>query len=298
MVAKQNPGGSLMKSRNVVRLAGIVIGLALVATGNLNATPLLYGITNAGALFTVDPTTLSINTLGTVPGGVAVIGVATNGANLYTFNRNTNSILQIDPNNANVLNTIDVGLAPPPAVTIGEGDLTYSSPTQGFISSAQFPTASYYSFTLGSPGTNTLLHTDSSGARVFLDGMAVNGGTLFGLQQGGAGFYTVNTTTGVPTRVGSTGIAAGPYTFGGLAFNPLNNTMYGALANNTLSNLYTIDPVTGTATLIGPIGTITNVSGLAEFDANPVTTPEPSSILLMMTGLLAMASVLTLGKRH
>jgi hypothetical protein len=290
-----------MKSRNVVRLAGIVIGLALVATGNLNATPLLYGITNAGALFTVDPTNLSINTLGTVtvPDGVAVIGVATNGANLYTFNRNTNSILQIDPNNANVLNTIDVGLAPPPAVTIGEGDLTYSSPTQGFISSAQFTKASYYSFTLGSPGTNTLLHADSNSVtRVFLDGMAVNGGTLFGLQQGGAGFYTVNTTTGVPTLVGPTGIAVGTiYTFGGLAFNPLNSTMYGALANNNISNLYTIDPVTGTATLIGPIGTITNVSGLAEFDANPVTTPEPSSILLMVTGLLAI-SVRTLGKRH
>jgi hypothetical protein len=284
-----------MKSRNVVRLAGIVIGLALVATGNLNATPLLYGITNAGALFTVDPTTLFTNTLGTVPGGVAVIGVATNGANLYTFNRNTNSILQIDPNNANVLNTIDVGLGP---AVIGEGDLTYSSPTQGFISSAQFPKASYYSFTLGSPGTNTLLHTDSTGTRVFLDGMAVNGGTLFGLQQGGAGFYTVNTTTGVPTRVGSTGIAAGPYGFGGLAFNPLNSTMYGALANNNFSNLYTIDPVTGTATLIGAIGTITNVAGLAEFDANPVTTPEPNSILLMVTGLLAMAFVCTLGKRH
>ncbi len=283
-----------MKSRTVVRLAGIVIGLALVTTGSLSATPMLYGITNAGTLFTVDPTTLFINTLGTVPGGVAVIGVATNGANLYTFDRNTDRVLQIDPNNANVLNTIDVGLG---SAVIGEGDLTFGSPTQGFISSAQFPTSSYYSFTLGSPGSNTLLHTDSTTSRIFLDGLAVDAGTLFGLQQGGAGFYTVNTTTGVPTLVGSTGIAAGPYSFGGLAFNSLNSTMYGALANNTLSNLYTIDPTTGAATLIGPIGAITNVAGLAEFDSSPVTTPEPGSILLVLTGLLAIASGRPLGKR-
>jgi hypothetical protein len=284
-----------MKSRNVVRVAGTVIGLALVATGNLNATPLLYGITNAGVLFTVDPTTLFTNTLGTVPGGVAVIGVATNGTNLYTFDRNTNRILQIDPNNANVLNTIDVGLG---AAVIGEGDLTYSSSTQGFISSAQFPTASYYSFTLGSPGSNTLLHTDSTASRVFLDGLAVEAGTLFGLQQGGAGFYTVNTTTGIPTLVGSTGITGIAYGFGGLAFNSNNSTTYGALANNNLSNLYTINTGTGVATLLGAIGTFTNVAGLAEFDANPVTTPEPGSILLLVTGLLAIASGRTLSKRY
>jgi PEP-CTERM motif len=285
-----------MKSRNVVRLAGIVVGLALAATGNLNATPLLYGITNAGTLFTVDPTTLFTNTLGTVAGGVAVIGVATNGANLYTFDRNTNRILQIDPNNASVLNIIDVGLA---SAVIGEGDLTYSSSTQGFISSAQFPTASYYSFTLGSPGSNTLLHTDSTTSRVFLDGLAVEAGTLFGLQQGGAGFYTVNTTTGIPTLVGSTGITGIAYSFGGLAFNSLNSTTYGALANNNLSNLYTINTGTGAATLLGPIGTFTNVAGLAEFDANPtqVTTPEPGSILLLMTGLVAVVSRRTLRKR-
>jgi hypothetical protein len=285
-----------MKSRNVVRLAGIVIGVAFAAIGNLNATPLLYGITNAGTLFTVDPTTLFTNTLGTVAGSVAVIGVATNGTNLYTFDRNTNRILQIDPNNANVLNTIDVGLA---SAVIGEGDLTYSSPTQGYISSAQFPNSSYYSFTLGSPGSNTLLHTDSNAAtRVFLDGLAVEAGTLFGLQQGGAGFYTVNTTTGIPTLVGSTGITGIAYSFGGLAFNSNSGTTYGALANNNLSNLYTINTVTGAATLVGAIGTFTNVAGLAEFDANPVATPEPGSILLVLTGLLAITSGRTLSKRH
>lgn len=286
-----------MKSRNVVGLAGTVVCLALVAAGNLSATPMLYGITNAGTLFTVDPTTLVTNTLGTVPGGVAVIGVATNGTNLYTFDRNTDRILQIDPTNANTLSTIDIGLVAGTAV-IGEGDLTFSSTTQGYISSAQFPTSAYYSFTLGSPGSNTLLHSDSTTSRVFLDGLAVESGTLYGLQQGGAGFYTVNTTTGIPTLVGSTGIAAGPYSFGGLAFNSLTGTTYGAMANNNFSNLFTINVGTGLATWLGPIGTFTNVAGLAVFDANPVATPEPGSILLLMTGLLAIVSGRTLSRRH
>jgi hypothetical protein len=285
-----------MKSRNTGRLVGTLVGLALVATGNLSATPMLYGITNTGTLFTVDPVTLATNTLGTVPGGVAVIGVATNGTNLYTFNRNANTILQIDPTNANTLNTIDIGLG---AAVIGEGDLTFSSATQGFISSAQFPTSNYYSFTLGAPGSNTLLHSDATTSRVFLDGLAIQGGTLYGLQQGGAGFYSVNQTTGVPTLVGSTGLTGVAYSFGGLAFDPFNSTMYGALANNNLSNLITINPVTGAATLVGPIGTFTNVSGLAEFDANPIVflTPEPGSILLLMTGLAFIVSRRTLGRR-
>jgi|SRR5579872_2286423 len=286
-----------MKSRNVVRLAGTVVGLAFAAAGNLSATPMLYGITNAGTLFTVDPTTLVTNTLGTVAGSVALIGVATNGTSLYTFDRNTDRILQIDPTNANTLSTIDIGLVAGTAV-IGEGDLTFSSTTQGYISSAQFPTSAYYSFTLGSPGSNTLLHSDSTTSRVFLDGLAVESGTLYGLQQGGAGFYTVNTTTGIPTLVGSTGLTGVAYSFGGLAFNSLSGTTYGALANNNLSNLFTINVSTGAATLLGPIGTFTNVAGLAEFDAGgSVTTPEPGSILLLTSGLLAILSRRRFGRR-
>src|SRR6202035_4595116 len=136
----------LMKSFTVfARTAGLVLGLALVAAGSLCADPVLYGITQTGTLFSVDPTTLGTTTYGTVGGGVSVIGVATNGTNLYTFDRNTDRILQIDPTNANTLNTIDIGLLS--TTLVGEGDLTFRSATQGFISSAQFPNSSYYSFT-------------------------------------------------------------------------------------------------------------------------------------------------------
>jgi hypothetical protein len=152
--------------------------------------------------------------------------------------------------------------------------------------------ASLYSFTLGSPGSNTLLYSDNTARRIFIDGMAFGpGGTLFALQQGGTNLYTVDTTTGTPTVLGATGIAAGPYSFGGMAFDSNSNTMYAVLSNNATSNLYTINTTTGAGTLVGAIPNMTNVAGLAIFDANPVgpsPTPEPSTLLLMTAGLVAI----------
>jgi hypothetical protein len=284
-----------MKSFTVfARTAGLVLGLALVAAGSLCADPVLYGITQTGTLFSVDPTTLATTTYGTVGGGVSVIGVATNGTNLYTFDRNTDRILQIDPNNASVIQSIDVGLG---STVIGEGDLTFSSMSQGYISSAQFPTAAMYSFNLG--GTHALLHSDSnSSTRVFLDGLAIDGSTLYGFQQGGSGWYTVDTTTGVPTKVGNTGIAAAAYGFGGLAFDAANSTMYGEMSNNSLANLFTINPTTGAAIELGAIGSFANVAGLAEFDAGTTSTPEPGSVFVVITGLLGMISAGWLVRRR
>lgn len=277
-----------MRLRSAVVIA---LGLALGAAPRLPAVPLLYGITQTGSLFTVDPTnTANVTVLGTVAGGAdSLIGLATNGTNLYTFDRNSDTFLQIDTSGNTIGSAISVGFG---STTIGEGDFTFGSANSGFLASAQFPTAAFYSFTLGTPGSESLLHSDATATRVFLDGLAFGSGgaTLYGLQQGGAGLYTINTTTGVPTLDGATTIPAGPYTFGGLGFDPNTSTMYGALANNNLANLFTFNVATGAGTLVGAIGTLTNVVGLAEFDNGALATPEPGTLVLLGAGLAAIAA--------
>jgi hypothetical protein len=76
-------------------------------------------------------------------------------------------------------------------------------------------------------------------------------GTLFGLS-GPGNLYTIDKSTGAPTFVGSTGIN---FSFYDLAFDSSNQLF----AVNTdagfgLSNLYSIDPTTHLAHLVGPVG--------------------------------------------
>jgi hypothetical protein len=280
----------LLRRFGVCWPAGIA-SLVFLAVPHMQGSPLMYGITQTGTLFTLNPVTLATSTEGTVAGSISLTGLASNGTNLYTFDRNADDFLQIDAMTANTLNTINTGFG---TTSLGEGDFTFNTGTgsmTGFLASAQFPVASLYSFTLGSPGSNTQLYSDNT-RRIFIDGMAFGpGGTLFALQQGGTNLYTVNTTTGTPTVLGATGIAAGPYSFGGMAFDSNSNTMYAVLSNNATSNLYTINTTTGAGTLVGAIPNMTNVAGLTIFDANPVgpsPTPEPSTLLLMSAGLVAI----------
>jgi hypothetical protein len=60
--------------------------------------------------------------------------------------------------------------------------------------------------------------------------------------------YEINTTTGVRTLIGSTGLADGS-NVGGMAWDYTTGTMYA----NSGPNLYTIDLTTGAMTLVGPM---------------------------------------------
>jgi hypothetical protein len=81
--------------------------------------------------------------------------------------------------------------------------------------------------------------------------------------------YTLNPETAEATSIGATGHA-----FTALAFDPTSGVLYGATSNNsaaTIRALYTLDPATGTATLIGQFklggtGSATPIGDLA-FDS-------------------------------
>lgn len=66
---------------------------------------------------------------------------------------------------------------------------------------------------------------------------------------GGAasGLYHVNTTTGAATLQGTASIQS----LDDLAFNPVNNTMYGIRSQTNATRLYTVNLVTGATALVG-----------------------------------------------
>jgi hypothetical protein len=115
---------------------------------------------------------------------------------------------------------------------------------------------------IGPTNVNLLdLATDSHGA--------VFGGGLGGL------FYTVDPSTGATSPVG------GSLSWTSIAFGP-NDVLYGI--ELYADGLYTINPADGSATLIG--GHIGNdVRGLAYAFAPPASTPIPSTLPLLVTGI-------------
>ena len=81
-------------------------------------------------------------------------------------------------------------------------------------------------------------------------------GTLYGGSTGN--LYTINTTTGLATLVGLSGLVS----FLNLVHDTSTNTLYAT--NSNTDSFYSVDRTTGAMTLIGPLGPFsTNPNGLA-----------------------------------
>ncbi len=267
--------------------AGCLLVLAL-ASGAL-AQPVLYGglggrgtaggSTNDGALVIVSQTNGSTTVIGH-PTGVARISGLAFGLDgvLYGATQGGSSgppppsepsnLIRIDPNTGALLSSV-----------------TISDPALGAINISDLAVQ---------PGTGILFgmrRSDSSGL-------------------GGGRLYTINTTTGVATLIGPTGAFFGSIAFAPngtlymswsnmsgtstslMTINPANATtivsvpagFYGALAvrptdsaifagNGEDHQIFTIDPTTGNATLVGDTGT-NLVGGMAFQPPPPPTTPD------------------------
>lgn len=284
-----------------------VSALASALCVALQAGEILYGITADDNLITIDPTTgagtlIGQISLGGSPTSIGAIGLAASGGNLYAYDSDNNLLRQIDPATGDIIGTTNPGIT----VSVGEGDLALRTDGTGVVASTLDDTGSFGTGTLysisTSPGSASVVN-DNFGA---FDGVAFNSSnTLYGLSQGGDTLSTIDPTNGNTTLVGNTGIQTTDpstgfplYGFGGLTFDS-GGVLYADLANfdpgNPLSNLYTIDPSTGAATLVGAIG-IGQVDGLAFLSTGsnppPVSgTPEPSTFLLAGGGILAAVSL-------
>lgn len=255
----------------------------------------LYGVTFLGnELVNIDPTTGVGNSVGPI-GSTNSFGLAAVNNQLYTFDSSVDKIRQIDPATGAATSTTDIGLQP--GALVGQGGLAFQSSTVGFLTSALNPTTlapenDLYRFDL-STGTTTLVAktTDTIEALAFR-----SDGTLFGLAKSLGGpadgnLFTIDPTTGAETLVGNVGIPVGS-PIGALAFDP-NGQLFATLDDK----LYTLSTTTGAATAIGnsdptvsDVG-FSSISGLAFVTAAPVAVPEPSSVVMVGTGVVALGLV-------
>jgi hypothetical protein len=229
-------------------------------------TQTLYGYCGVGIpsrLITINPTTAAGSLVATSP--YRSPGLAFRGGKLYIFDDASLKMVELDPATGAGINIIDIGTVP----FNNEGDIAFRSDGIGFMSS--WPAGTPLRRFDVSAGTSTVIGPLS----LVFDGLAFNAaGVLYGLAEGGAQLYTIDPTTAATTLVGNTGIPAGGFFNGALAFDASGN-LYAAVAvwpPTSSSVLYRIDTATGAATLIGNIG-FGSVVGLAF--GSPAPPPPP-----------------------
>lgn len=144
------------------------------------------------------------------------------------------------------------------------------------------PATGVNSATLAAPGAD-------------VEGIAFGNGGVYGLPRFGTDLLFYDPGTDTWTTIGSTGIT---WDLAGLAYDPGTDTLYAKGSQD--SNLYSIDPATGAATLIGDTG-IANGGGLAFLGAGtpiPEALPVPAldrwglGVLLLVIGMIATVTLL------
>lgn len=252
--------------RKYIKKVRLFVALALML--NLMSTSFvradfLYAITFDEELLSINPATGAGTLIGMLDTSMNGLGLSSKGHEIYTFDQNADRLRRLDPVTGQTFRTIDIGI-----VTMGEGSIAFRDDGIGFMTRSMSSTGILWSFDPDIPSSTMVGTMD-----ICIDGLGFNAdGLLYGLSQTSCELYIIDQTNADVTLVGPTGVTSQTF-LGGLTFAS-DGTLYAAL-NDTL---YTLNPDTGAANLIGPIG-YDKVSGLT------ATTPAPGALLLCGLGV-------------
>lgn len=258
-----------------------VLSLFLAAS-SLSAST-LYASDYAGAaqLFSVDQTTAALTAVGS-PGATDIGDMTSDLTKLIAIRIPINQLYTIDP--ATGMQT--------PGVTITGSRTSIVSLAYDVVTNTLYGNTS-----VGFGAANDGLYSIdmNTGAATYVGDIGFNqvyalafnnSGMLYGVD-GGGNLITIDKTTGAGTQVGSTGQI---FVFD-IAFRPEDNVLF-AVETGT-SSLFTINPATGVASLVGSYGSTTNLVGLG-FTA----VPEPGTLALMASSGLALIFASRRTRRH
>ena len=244
-----------------VGVIGLVTGLGtgeqVLGIDFRPATGQLFGLGSLSRLYTIDTTTAGAAQVG-ASGAFTLTGIGFG----FDFNPTVDRIRVTNASDQNLRINPDDG-----TLTATDGMLAFAA-TDANAGADPTVTGSAYANNFAGATSTTLYNIDSN-LDILVTQVPPNAGTL--------------------NTVGPLGVNANNLL--GFDISGVSGTAFASFnGTGVLSQLYTINLATGSATLVGNIGSTDLVRGIA---AAPAAIPEPGSLVLFGTGLLAF-----LGRRR